>query len=103
MQRLTIMRTFGQPEDLLAAKREHIDPVVKAKAGEYGHILHVAALAPDGMIVVNVWESEEGAEQAAEDPDIQRARDAMRESGAPTGRPELSGYEVVDCWQTRTT
>ena len=73
-----------------------MDPVMKSKAGQYGHILHVAARGPDELVVVNVWESEEGSEQAAQDPDIQRARDALRDAGAATGQPEFSYYEVVD-------
>ncbi len=43
MRRLTIMRATGDPDALLAAKREHIDPVMTRRAGEYGHISHVAA------------------------------------------------------------
>lgn len=31
MQRLTIFRTPGDPDKLLAAKREHIDPVMERK------------------------------------------------------------------------
>jgi len=96
MQRLTVIRTPGDPDELLAAKREHIDPVMERKAGQYGNVFHVAARSPDGMIVVNLWEGEEGSEQAAQDPEIQQARDALRESGAATGPPEFSHYEVVD-------
>ncbi len=42
MERLTIIRTPGEPDRLLQVKREHIDPVMERKAGQYGHILHVA-------------------------------------------------------------
>ena len=101
MQRLTIIRTPGDPEQLVAAKREHIDPVMERKAGEYGHILHVAAREPDGIVVVNLWESDEGSERAAQDPEIQQARDALRDSGATTGQPEFSHYEVVDYRQSK--
>ncbi len=96
MQRLTIIRTQGDPDQLLAAKREHIDPVASQKAGQYGHILHLAARAPDGMVVINLWESEEGSEQAFHDPDIEQARQAMQDSGAAAGPPEITHYEVVD-------
>ncbi len=101
MRRLTIMRTPGDPERLLAVKREHIDPVMESKAGEYGNLFHVAAYAPDGMVVVNLWESEEGSERAFQDPEVQRAQDAMRESGAATGQPEFLHYEVVDYRESR--
>ena len=100
MRRLTIIRTPGDADRLLAVKREHIDPVMERKAGDYGHILHVAARGPDGLVVVNLWESEEGSEQAARDPEIQQARDAMSASGVATGPPEFSHYEVVDYRRT---
>lgn len=96
MQRLTIMRTGGDPDRLLAAKREHIDPVMKARGAHYGHLLHVAARTADGLVVVNLWESAEGSEEAARDPELQRAREAMQASGAVTTATELSHYEVVD-------
>lgn len=96
MQRLTIMRSTGDPDRLLAAKREHIDPVMERKAGQYGHLLHVAARTPDGVVVVNLWESAEGSEQAAQDPEIQRARHALGASAASTGPADVAHYEVVD-------
>ena len=43
MQRLTIIRSSGDPEALLAAKREHIDPVMEKRAAELGNVFHVAA------------------------------------------------------------
>ena len=52
MQRLTIIRTPGDPDELLAAKREHIDPVLERAGGQPGHIFHVAARGPDGLVVV---------------------------------------------------
>jgi heme-degrading monooxygenase HmoA len=96
MRRLTIMRASGDPDQLLAAKREHIDPVMERRAGEYGHISHVAARTPDGMIVINLWESAEGSEQAFQDPEVQAAREAMNQSGASAGPPEVEHYEVED-------
>ncbi len=96
MRRLTIMRATGNPDELLAAKRDHIDPVMQRRAGEYGFISHVAARTPDGMVIVNLWESEEGSEQAAQDPELQEAREAMRQTGAATGPPEVEHYEVED-------
>jgi len=72
MRRLTIMRATGDSDELLAAKRDHIDPVMERKAGEYGNIFHVAARTPDGMVVLNLWESEDGSEQAAKIPRFRR-------------------------------
>ena len=96
MRRLTIMRASGDPDKLLAAKRENIDPVMESRAEEFGNIFHVAARTPDGMMVINLWESAEGSEQAAQDPEIQAARDAMAHSGAAQGPPDVEHYEVED-------
>jgi hypothetical protein len=43
-----------------------------------------------------LWESAEASEQALNDPEIQRARAAMIESGGVTGPPEITHYGVVD-------
>jgi hypothetical protein len=101
MGRLTIIRTPGDPDELLAVKREHIDPVMERRAGDYGLLVHVAARAPDGIVVVNVWESAEGSDRAAQDPEIQEARDAMANAGAATEPPTFEHYEVVEYRQTR--
>ena len=50
MRRLTSIRTPGDPEALLESKREHIDPVMKRKADQYGHLLHIAARGEDGLV-----------------------------------------------------
>ena len=60
MQRLTIIRTSGDPDELLASKREHIDPVMRRKAGDYGLLAHIAARGDDGIVVVNLWDSRGG-------------------------------------------
>src|SRR5215204_4375133 len=78
MRRLTIIRTSGDPDELLASKREHIDPVMKRRADQYGHLLHIAARADDGLVVINLWQSEEGSQQPWEDPEIQEARQGSR-------------------------
>jgi hypothetical protein len=93
MGRLTIIRATGDPDELLESKREHIDPVMKRKAGDYGHLAHIAARTDDGMIVINLWESAEGSQQAWEDPEIQQAREAA--AGA-RGETSFEHYELED-------
>ena len=100
MQRLTIIRSSGDADALLAAKRKYLDPVMQEKGPEHGNVFHVAARGPDGMVVVNLWESAEASEQAFKDPDIQRARAAMIEAGGATGPPEITHYDVVDYRQS---
>ncbi len=64
-------------------------------------ISHIAARTPDGMIVINLWESAEGSEQAVQDPEVQAAREAMAQSGAGQGPPEVEHYEVEDYRQSQ--
>ncbi len=54
------------------------------------------------MVVMNLWESEEGSDQAAQDPEIQEAREAMANAGVATGQPTFEHYEVVDYRQTQS-
>ena len=103
MQRLTIMRSSGDSDALLAAKREHIDPIMEQRGAELGNVFHVAARGPDGLIVANLWESAEASERAFNDPEVQRARAAMADSGAAAGPPEVTHYEVVDYQQSTRT
>src|SRR5215210_9454836 len=97
MQRLTIIRTSGDADELLASKREHIDPVMKRKAGDYGLLAHVAARSDDGIVVVNLWESAEGSQQAWEDSEIQ---EAVRRPAGTARRPERPHSSTM---RSRTT
>ena len=94
-KRLTIIELKGDPDELLQIKREVTDPVMSRKAPEYGGISHVAAKTPDGLLIVNLWESEEGSEQALQDREVQEMRNTLRErlGGEP---PPPQHYEVVD-------
>ncbi len=96
MKRLTIIRTSGNPDELMKSKREHIDPVMQRKAEEYGHLVHIAARSDDGLVVINLWESEEGSQRAWEDPELQEAREAAGRNGASTGKTTFEHYEVED-------
>jgi hypothetical protein len=53
------------------------------------------------MIVINLWECEEGSERAAQDPEVRAAREAMSQSGTVTGPPEVQHYEVEDYRQSQ--
>jgi len=66
------------------------------KADQIGMLFHLAARGPDGLVVVNLWDSEEASEKAAQDPEIDQARQAMRDSGTATGPPEFEHYVVND-------
>jgi hypothetical protein len=95
-KRLTILEPKGDPDRLLENKRTHIDPVMERKGPEYGLISHVTAKQPDGLLVVNLWESEEGSERAFQDAEVQEARRRAAEASGVSGPPTGSHYEVVD-------
>ena len=44
------------------------------------------------MMVLNLWESAEGSEQAEQDPEIQAAREGNGAVGAAQGPPEVEHY-----------
>jgi len=71
-------------------------PGNEAQADQYGHLLHIAARADDGLVVISLWQSEEGSQQAWEDPEIQEARQAAERSGASTGETTFEHYQVED-------
>ena len=99
--RLTIFTIPGNPDELFEFKHAVMDPVITAKGAEYGELLHVAVRNPDGdgITILNLWDSAEGSDRAAQDPDIQAVRAKLAavldENSPPTG----VHYEVVDLIQ----
>jgi hypothetical protein len=77
---LSIHTMEGDPDDLLARKREHMDPVVQRLAPGLGAIWSVTARTGTGIITVNLWDSPEGAARLAAEPQAQQAQLA---SGLP--------------------
>lgn len=100
-QRLTIFTIPGDPDEIFKFKHAIMDPVITAKGAEYGELLHIAVRNPDGsgVTIVNLWDSAEGSDRAAQDPEIQAVRAKL---AAQVGRDApLTGmhYEVVDLIQ----
>ena len=88
---VSMMRIAGDPEDLLARMAEHIGPVSDRLAEKHGGLLNVVARdGDDGILVVNLWESEEGRQAMAREPEIQEALAAARFPA-----PAFEGYEVM--------
>jgi hypothetical protein len=77
---LTIHRLAGDPDDLLARKMTHLDPVTSRLAPSYGGIFSVTAQAPDGLVVVNLWDSADSQVRFSRAPEVVRAQQA---SGLP--------------------
>jgi hypothetical protein len=100
-QRLTIFTFPGDPDELFKFKHAVMDPVITAKGAEYGELLHVAVRNPDGngITIVNLWDSAEGSDRAARDPDIQAVREKLAALLDHESPPTGMHYEVVDLIQ----
>jgi hypothetical protein len=70
----------GDPEELLRAKREHMDPVVARLAPGHGAIASVTVAGKDGITTYNLWRDAEGAAAFSREPE---AQEAQRRSGLP--------------------
>ena len=87
---VSMMRMEGNPDELLAKIRDHVDPVGERLAEKHGGIANIVARDGDAaVLVINLWETEEGRHAMAEEPEMQ---EALRAAGLP--RPEFTGYPV---------
>lgn len=67
---MPVMTTFeikGDPEELLAVKREKLDPISQKLAPKHGGLAHMVVKMADGIRIYNVWETLEGSEAMARD------------------------------------
>jgi hypothetical protein len=76
----SVHRMLGDPDDLLARKHEHMDPVVARLAPRHGAILSITARTDDGIVTINLWDTAAGAAAFSEEPE---ALEAQRASGLP--------------------
>jgi hypothetical protein len=86
---VSIMEFDGDPQEL-EQKMSGISEVANRKASEYGGISSTVVKTESGVMVINMWDSEDGRHRMAEDPEIQQAAQA---SGM--GPPSAKGYEVL--------
>jgi hypothetical protein len=70
----------GDPENLLAAKSRHMDPVVARLAPGHGAIASVTVATKTGITVYNLWRDAAGAAAFTQEAE---ARDAQQASGLP--------------------
>ncbi|HET9126989.1 MAG TPA: hypothetical protein VFN73_02825 [Propionibacteriaceae bacterium] len=77
---LSIHTMDGDPEALLAAKREHMDPVVSRLAPRHGALASVTVAGDGGITVYNIWRDAAGAAAFSREPEAQQAQQA---SGLP--------------------
>jgi hypothetical protein len=88
---VSIMRMQGDPAELASKLREHLRPVGRELAPTHGGLGNIVARTDDGVMVINLWENEEGRHAMAEEPKIQ---EALRAGGFP--QPAFEGYEILD-------
>lgn len=70
----------GDPQQLLAAKREHMDPVVTRLAPKHGAVASVTVATDTGIATYNIWRDASGAAAFTQEPEAQQAQ---RASGLP--------------------
>lgn len=86
---VSIMEFPGDPEEL-EDKMRGVDEVAKRKAPEYGGVSSTVVKTDDGIMIINMWDSEDGRHRMAKDPEI---RQAIQDAGMPP--PAARGYEVL--------
>ena len=87
---VSMMRIKGDPDQLAEAMREHISSVGEQLSTKHGGLANIVARDRDGLLIINLWETEEGRHAMAEEPEIQ---EAIRAAGFP--KPEFEGFEVI--------
>jgi hypothetical protein len=88
---ISMLRLAGDPDELVARLDEHVEPVTARLAPSHGGLLNIVARdGDDGILIVNLWETDEGRHAMAAEPDIQ---EALRDAGLP--QPSFEGFEVV--------
>jgi hypothetical protein len=87
---VSMMRFVGDPDELFAKVRDHVDPVTSRLSEKHGGLANVVARTDDGILVINLWEHEEGRQAMAEEPEVQ---EAVRSVGMPP--PQFDGFEVL--------
>jgi hypothetical protein len=92
MAYLTLARFSGDPDELLDTYRQSAKRMSEV-GRDHGLILHTAAKTDDGVLVVNLWPSEDASEAAARDP---RRLTVLQESGLSTDQIQREHYEVED-------
>jgi hypothetical protein len=88
---VSMMKLSGDPDDLTAKLREHVRPIGRELAPKHGGLGNILVRTDDGIMVINLWETEEGRHAMAEEP---RVQEALKAGGLPP--PAFEGYEVLE-------
>ncbi len=87
---ISMMRMSGDTDEL-AQKLQGIAEVGRRLAPKHGGLGTIAAKTDDGILVINLWENEEGRHAMAEEPEV---KEALQAAGLPM--PNFEGCEVLD-------
>jgi hypothetical protein len=87
---VTTFRIKGDPDELLKEKKEKVDPITQEVAPANGGIEHLVAKADDGLLIINVWENEEGMEKTSD-----AVRSKAEELGIKNMPQDWQQYELL--------
>jgi hypothetical protein len=85
---VSIMEMHGDANEIFGQMKQ-MEELAQRKAKEYGGIASIIARKDDGVMIINLWENEEGRHKMADDPEM---RSQMEGSGF---RPNFKAYEVL--------
>ena len=86
---VSMMRFNGDPDELAKAF-DQMGPVTEQLAAKHGGLANIVARDDEGILVINLWATEEGRHAMAQEPAI---LEALRSSGLP--QPDFTGYEIL--------
>jgi hypothetical protein len=93
MAYLSMIRIPGDADELLESVYPGMNERMSRLAPKHGIISHVAAKTDEGLLVINLWESKEGSEAVAREPEIQQAR---QESPVDQEQVRFEHYDVAN-------
>ena len=88
---ISMMRMYGDPDELSGKIMEHVRPVARRLSPKHGGLGTILARTEDGVLAINLWTSAEGRQAMAEEPEMQ---EAVVASGLP--RPDFEALEIVN-------
>jgi Ni,Fe-hydrogenase III large subunit len=86
---LTTFKHTGDPEEMMRLADEKVRPIAQEAGAEHGQISSTIVRTEDGIMLVNLWESEAGMRRASE-----RIGPVARASGLPP-QEDWRMYEVI--------
>ena len=88
---VSMMKFSGDPDELAAKMREHVHPIGQELSKKHGGLGFILARTGDGVLAINLWETEEGRQAMAQEPEVLAA---LQSAGLPA--PGFEGYEILD-------